>query len=245
MFSKSATSININLRKGQGKAFAFKTKFLSVSLSDIDCPQHVFRQQKLVREAFGLSPKERLLLDERLYAKRWKSSKEKMKEEGLEREEGEEEEEEGQVPDLDDQDWMSACCSEEAVSFFSALATTVGSTGVEVEKLCSETAPPLPTSLPVSLPVSQPLSPSCSLPPAADIVYSAPPPLQSQPYQQVKFQYFFVKLESIIISHVWMIIQVKDSSLTPRFRSTPPNRSPSLNIGSSLTLTSSSRTSHR
>ena len=94
LFSKSATSININLRKGQGKAFAFKTKFLSVSLSDIDCPQHVFRQQKLVREAFGLSPKERLLLDERLYAKRWKSSKEKMKEEGLEREEGEEEEEE-------------------------------------------------------------------------------------------------------------------------------------------------------
>ena len=116
-------------------------------------------------------------------------------EEEMEAEEGEEEEEEGQVPDLDDQDWMSACCSEEAVSFFSALATTVGSTGVEVEKLCSETAPPLPTSLPVSLPVSQPLSPSCSLPPAADIVYSAPPPLQSQPYQQVKFQYLFVKLE--------------------------------------------------
>lgn len=107
-------------------------------------------------------------------------------EEEMEAEEGEEEEEEGQVPDLDDQDWMSACCSEEAVSFFSALATTVGSTGVEVEKLCSETAAPLPTSLPVSLPVSQPLSPSCSLPPAADIVYSAPPPLQSQPYQQVQ-----------------------------------------------------------
>ena len=34
------------------------------------------------------------MLDERLYAKRWKSSKEKMKEEGLEREEGEGEEEE-------------------------------------------------------------------------------------------------------------------------------------------------------
>ena len=116
-------------------------------------------------------------------------------EEEMEAEEGEEEEEEGQVPDLDDQDWMSACCSEEAVSFFSALATTVGSTGVEVEKLCSETAPPLPTSLPVSLPVSQPLSPSCSLPPAADIVYSAPPPLQSQPYQQVKFEYSFAKRE--------------------------------------------------
>jgi len=103
-----------------------------------------------------------------------------------EEEEGEEEEEEGQVPDLD-QDWMSACCSEEAVSFFSALATTVGSTGVEVEKLCSETAPPMPTGLPpVSLPaVAQPLpsSTSCSLQPA-DIVYSAPPPLQS--YQQVQ-----------------------------------------------------------
>ena len=110
-----------------------------------------------------------------------------------EEEEEEEEEEEGQVPDLEDQDWMSACCSEEAVSFFSALATTVSSTGVEVEKLCSETAPPMqPTSHlpPVALPaVVQPLpsSTSCSLQPA-DIVYSAPPPLQSQPYQQVNFE---------------------------------------------------------
>ena len=111
----------------------------------------------------------------------------------MEAEEEEEEEEEGQVPDLEDQDWMSACCSEEAVSFFSALATTVGSTGVEVEKLCSETAPPMPTTLPpVTLPaVVQPLpsTTSCSLQPPTlqptDIVYSAPPPLQS--YQQVKF----------------------------------------------------------
>ena len=106
-------------------------------------------------------------------------------------EEGEEEEEEeGQVPDLEDQDWMSACCSEEAVSFFSALATTVGSTGVEVEKLCSETAPPMSSLAPGTLPaVAQPVpsSTSCSLQPA-DIVYSAPPPLQSQPYQQVKFK---------------------------------------------------------
>ena len=112
-------------------------------------------------------------------------------EEEMEAEE-EEEEEAGQVPNLEDQDWMSACCSEEAVSFFSALATTVSSTGVEVEKLCSETAPPMqPTSHlpPVALPaVVQPLpsSTSCSLQPA-DIVYSAPPPLQSQPYQQVNF----------------------------------------------------------
>lgn len=113
-------------------------------------------------------------------------------EEEMEAEEEEEEEEEGQVPDLEDQDWMSACCSEEAVSFFSALATTVGSTGVEVEKLCSETAPPMPTTLPpVSLPaVAQPLpsTTSCSLQPPTlqptDIVYSAPPPLQS--YQQVQ-----------------------------------------------------------
>ena len=52
------------------------------------------RQQKLVREAFGLSPKERLLLDERLYAKSWKSSKEKTGEDDLEEKEEEEEEEE-------------------------------------------------------------------------------------------------------------------------------------------------------
>ena len=111
--------------------------------------------------------------------------------------EEEEEEEEGQVPDLEDQDWMSACCSEEAVSFFSALATTVSSTGVEVEKLCSETSaaspmqqtnqlPPVAAQLPA---VVQPLpsSTSCSLQQPADIVYSAPPPLQSQPYQQVLY----------------------------------------------------------
>jgi len=103
-------------------------------------------------------------------------------EEEMEAEE-EEEEEAGQVPNLEDQDWMSACCSEEAVSFFSALATTVSSTGVEVEKLCSETAPPIPTT---SLAVPLPASTSCSLQPSADIVYSAPPPLQSQPYQQVQ-----------------------------------------------------------
>ena len=54
----------------------------------------VCRQQKLVREAFGLSAKERLLLDERLYAKSWKSSKEKTGEEDEEKEEEEEEEEE-------------------------------------------------------------------------------------------------------------------------------------------------------
>ena len=55
------------------------------------------RQQKLVREAFGLSPKERLLLDERLYAKSWKSSKEKKGEDDLEEKEDEEEEEEEEV----------------------------------------------------------------------------------------------------------------------------------------------------
>ena len=55
----------------------------------------VCRQQKLVREAFGLSPKERLLLEERLYAKNWKkSSKQKTGEEDLEEKEEEEEEEE-------------------------------------------------------------------------------------------------------------------------------------------------------
>jgi CTD small phosphatase-like protein 2 len=109
-----------------------------------------------------------------------------LTEETEEEMEAEEEEEEGQVPDLEDQDWMSACCSEEAVSFFSALATTVGSTGVEVEKLCSETAPAslAAATLPaVVQPV--PSSASCSLQPP-DIVYSAPPPLQSQPYQQVQ-----------------------------------------------------------
>ena len=47
-----------------------------------------------MREAFGLSPKERLLLDERLYAKSWKSSKEKAGEDDEEKEEEEEEEEE-------------------------------------------------------------------------------------------------------------------------------------------------------
>ena len=55
------------------------------------------RQQKLVREAFDLSPKERLLLDERLYAKSWKSSKEKKGEDDLEEKEDEEEEEEEEV----------------------------------------------------------------------------------------------------------------------------------------------------
>ena len=55
----------------------------------------VCRQQKLVREAFGLSPKERLLLEERLYAKNWKKfSKEKTGEDDLEEKEEEEEEEE-------------------------------------------------------------------------------------------------------------------------------------------------------
>ena len=54
----------------------------------------VCRQQKLVREAFGLSPTERLLLDERLYARSWKSSKEKTGEGLLDVEEQEQEEEE-------------------------------------------------------------------------------------------------------------------------------------------------------
>ena len=55
----------------------------------------VCRQQKLVREAFGFSPTERLLLDERLYAKSWKSSKEKTGDvEEQEQEEEEEDEEE-------------------------------------------------------------------------------------------------------------------------------------------------------
>ena len=119
-------------------------------------------------------------------------------EEEMEAEE-EEEEEAGQVPNLEeDQDWMSACCSEEAVSFFSALATTVSSTGVEVEKLCSETAPPIPTT---SLAVPLPASTSCSLQPSADIVYSAPPPLQSQPYQQVP-HIMIIKNQSHIDSQV-------------------------------------------
>ena len=54
----------------------------------------------MVREAFGLSPKEKLLLDERLYAKSWKSSKEKTGEgllEGEDEEQEEEEEEEEEV----------------------------------------------------------------------------------------------------------------------------------------------------
>ena len=50
------------------------------------------RQQKVVREAFGLSQKERLLLDERLSAKSWKSSKGAAGEEDEEKEEEEEEE---------------------------------------------------------------------------------------------------------------------------------------------------------
>ena len=47
-----------------------------------------------MREAFGLSSKEKLLLDERLYAKSWKTSKEKTGEGLLEGEDGEQEEEE-------------------------------------------------------------------------------------------------------------------------------------------------------
>ena len=54
------------------------------------------RQQKLVREAFGLAAQERLLLDERLYSKSWKSSEEKMGEDEKE----EEEEEEMRVEEL-------------------------------------------------------------------------------------------------------------------------------------------------
>jgi len=51
-------------------------------------PTHLpVRQQKLVREVFGLPPKERLLLDERLYSKSWKSSKEKMEDDDEEEEE--------------------------------------------------------------------------------------------------------------------------------------------------------------
>ena len=45
-----------------------------------------------MREAFDLSPKERLLLDERLYTKIWKSPKEKPGDEEKEEEEEEEEE---------------------------------------------------------------------------------------------------------------------------------------------------------
>ena len=47
-----------------------------------------------MREAFGLSSKEKLLLDERLYAKSWKTSKEKTGEGLLEGEDEEQEEEE-------------------------------------------------------------------------------------------------------------------------------------------------------
>ena len=46
----------------------------------------------MVREAFGFSTKERLLLDERLYVKSWKSNPDKTEEEE-EKEENEEEEE--------------------------------------------------------------------------------------------------------------------------------------------------------
>lgn len=82
-------------------------------------------------------------------------------------EEQEEEDGEGEVPDMEEQDWMSACCSEEAVSFFSALATSVG--GGE-EKLETAATPPSPYT--------------------PDLVYSAPPPcspapLQPQVYHQV------------------------------------------------------------
>ena len=54
----------------------------------------ICRQQKLVREAFGFSPTERLLLDERLYAKSWKSSKEKTGDTEEQEEEEDVEEEE-------------------------------------------------------------------------------------------------------------------------------------------------------
>ena len=50
-----------------------------------------------MREAFGLAAQERLLLDERLYSKSWKSSEEKM---GEEEKEEEEEEEEVRVEEL-------------------------------------------------------------------------------------------------------------------------------------------------
>ena len=48
-----------------------------------------------MREAFGLAAQERLLLDERLYSKSWKSSEEKMGED-----EKEEEDEEVTVEEL-------------------------------------------------------------------------------------------------------------------------------------------------
>ena len=54
-----------------------------------------------MREEFGLSPKERLLLEERLYAKSWKkSSKEKTGEGDEEKDEEEEEEEEVTAEEL-------------------------------------------------------------------------------------------------------------------------------------------------
>ena len=52
-------------------------------------------------------------------------TEEEEDEEDEDEDEEDEEEGESQVPDLEEQDWMSACCSEEAVSFFSALATSV------------------------------------------------------------------------------------------------------------------------
>jgi hypothetical protein len=86
---------------------------------------------------------------------------------------------EGEVPDLEEADWMSACCSEEAVSFFSALATTVAAAGPgEAEKLC-----PPPQALPPPHAVPQALPP-----PVCPLVYSAPPPpgqlYQPQLYSQ-------------------------------------------------------------
>ena len=56
----------------------------------------------MVREAFGLSSKEKLLLDERLYAKSWKTSKEKTGEGLLEGEDGEQEEEEEEEEEEED-----------------------------------------------------------------------------------------------------------------------------------------------
>jgi len=58
------------------------------------------RQQKLVREAFGFSTKEKLLLDERLYIKSWKSNPDKTEEEEEEKEEDEMDGEEVTVEEL-------------------------------------------------------------------------------------------------------------------------------------------------
>jgi len=93
------------------------------------------------------------------------------------------------VPDLDN-DWMTACCSEEAVSFFSALATETGAVQETMDKLYTVTTTTTNPDLVYSVPV-----PSYS-PPQTPVVYTqqAEQQQQHQPEHWETFDpYVFIK----------------------------------------------------